>query len=640
MTLRKKTLIIILISLICAISIFYISARIFLLGSFKKLEDKDTKKHIQIALRSIAHSLEVIDSKTGDWANWDDTYAFIQNRNPEYIKTNPSDKTFSELEINVMLFINSSGNIVYSKAFDLLNGKEISMPQSLLAHLSENRLLLMHDNIQSKHTGIILLTEGPMLIASRPILTSEGKGPVRGALIFGRFLDDEEIQRIIKDIQFPIAFIRFDSVDMPTDFKSAKSLLSEEKPVVTIPINDKKISGYTILKDIYGNPALMLRADLERDIFQHGTKTIFSFIFLLILIGLFLGLIIILFLNKLVLNRILALSKNVRNIAIKRDLTMRIPVEGGDELSTFSEEMNRMLEELNRADMLLRESEEKFRDIFKNANDMIQIVDAEGRFLDVNRKWCETLGYTKEEAMQMRFTDIVRKDQIPHCIETFKRVVNGESIEHMETVYISKDGREIYVEGSINPSFKGNKFSICRGIMRDITIRKQMEKRLEHLAVTDTLTNTYNRTKFDEVIKKEISRVKRYSHPLSLIMFDVDHFKRINDTHGHIYGDYVLKTLTNIVKENMRETDYLIRWGGEEFIILSPNTDLNNAKVLSERIRKAVEEYSFEKNQKVTVSFGVTEFRQYDIEDTFVKRADDALYKAKEAGRNRVEVSI
>lgn len=271
---------------------------------------------------------------------------------------------------------------------------------------------------------------------------------------------------------------------------------------------------------------------------------------------------------------------------------------------------------------------------------MIQIVGADGRFLDVNRKWCKTLGYTKEEAMQMRFTDIVRKDQIPHCIGTFKRVVNGESIEHMETVYISKDGREIYVEGSINPSFKGNKFSICRGIMRDITIRKQMEKKLEHLAVTDALTNAYNRTKFDDVIKSEIGRVKRYSHPLSLIMFDIDHFKRINDTHGHIYGDYVLKTLTNIVKENMRETDYLIRWGGEEFIILSPNTDLNNAKVLSERIRKAVEEYSFEKNQKVTVSFGVTQFRQYDIEDTFVKRADDALYKAKEAGRNRVEVSI
>lgn len=348
MTLRKKTLIIILILLICTISIFYISARIFLLKSFKKLEDKDTKKHVQIALRSIARSIEVIDSKTGDWANWDDTYAFIQNRNPEYIKTNPSDKAFSELGINVMLFINSSGNIVYSKAFDLLYGKEIPMPQSLLAHLSENRLLSMHDNIQSKHTGIILLTEGPMLIASRPILTSEGKGPVRGALIFGRFLDDEEIQRIIEDIQFPIVFIRFDSVNMPTDFNSAKSLLSEEKPVVTIPINDKKISGYTILKDIYGNPALMLRADLERDIFQHGRKTIFSFIFLLILIGLILGLLIILFLNKLVLNRILALSENVKNIAIKRDLTMRFPVEGKDELSTFSEEMNRMLEELNR----------------------------------------------------------------------------------------------------------------------------------------------------------------------------------------------------------------------------------------------------------------------------------------------------
>ncbi len=353
-----------------------------------------------------------------------------------------------------------------------------------------------------------------------------------------------------------------------------------------------------------------------------------------------LGLLIMLFLNKLVLNRILALTKNVREIAQRRDLSIRIPVKGKDELTIFSIEFNRMLEELSRADIVVRNSEEKFKDIFENANDMIQIVNEEGRFLDVNRKWCETLGFSKEEAKQKHFTDIVRKDQIPYCIENFKKVVNGESIEQLETIYISKDGREIYVEGNINPSFKDGKFYVCRGIMRDITMRKQMEQKLVQLATTDALTNAYNRAKFEELIKSEIGRVKRYYYPLSLIMFDIDHFKKINDKHGHIYGDYILKTLTEIVKENMRKTDYLIRWGGEEFMIISPNTDVINAKVLSERIRKAVEDFNFDKNEKVTLSFGVTHYIQSDTEDTFVKRADDALYKAKEAGRNRVEVSV
>ena len=123
-------------------------------------------------------------------------------------------------------------------------------------------------------------------------------------------------------------------------------------------------------------------------------------------------------------------------------------------------------------------------------------------------------------------------------------------------------------------------------------------------------------------------------------MFDIDHFKKVNDTYGHAVGDYVLKTLSQIAKKNIREIDYLIRWGGEEFIVIALDTKLRGAEVLAEKIRKAIEDYNFEKVGRVTVSFGVTQFTQDDTEDSFMKRADDALYQAKEKGRNRVEKSI
>jgi len=127
---------------------------------------------------------------------------------------------------------------------------------------------------------------------------------------------------------------------------------------------------------------------------------------------------------------------------------------------------------------------------------------------------------------------------------------------------------------------------------------------------------------------------------LSLIMFDIDHFKKVNDTYGHAVGDYVLQTLTQIVKMDLRETDYLVRWGGEEFIIIAPDTDVRRAEILAERVRKSAEEYSFDQVGTVTVSFGVTQFTGDDTEDTFIKRTDDALYSAKRMGRNRVEVIV
>jgi diguanylate cyclase (GGDEF)-like protein len=123
-------------------------------------------------------------------------------------------------------------------------------------------------------------------------------------------------------------------------------------------------------------------------------------------------------------------------------------------------------------------------------------------------------------------------------------------------------------------------------------------------------------------------------------MFDIDRFKEVNDTYGHTVGDYVLRTLTQIVKANLRETDYLVRWGGEEFIIIAPDTDLKKAKILAERNRKASEKYKYDHAGTITVSFGVTQFIKDDNEDTVIKRVDDALYEAKRKGRNRVIVNV
>ena len=172
----------------------------------------------------------------------------------------------------------------------------------------------------------------------------------------------------------------------------------------------------------------------------------------------------------------------------------------------------------------------------------------------------------------------------------------------------------------------------------EIEVRKKVEKALEEIAITDPLTLLYNRRKFTELLSYEIERERRYKSGLFLIMCDIDHFKAINDNYGHGVGDEVLKTFSNIIKNSIRMSDSVARWGGEEFIVLVTNTEVDRAILIAEKLRKLVEDTKFKKVEKVTASFGVAWYEGGDTQETLIGRADKALYKAKSSGRNSVEV--
>jgi diguanylate cyclase (GGDEF)-like protein len=159
---------------------------------------------------------------------------------------------------------------------------------------------------------------------------------------------------------------------------------------------------------------------------------------------------------------------------------------------------------------------------------------------------------------------------------------------------------------------------------------------LEQLAQTDQLTGAVNRRALELVLEKEISKAKRHDYPLSIIYFDVDHFKRVNDRYGHPAGDRVLIRLVGLMQSRLRESDMLARWGGEEFLVLLSYTDLADAVRIAEELRLLVEHASFAEPEHVTCSFGVASLHKDDTQERLVKRGDEALYRAKAAGRNRV----
>lgn len=150
------------------------------------------------------------------------------------------------------------------------------------------------------------------------------------------------------------------------------------------------------------------------------------------------------------------------------------------------------------------------------------------------------------------------------------------------------------------------------------------------------MTKLYNRNKFNELLKYQLRFANRYKVPISLILFDIDFFKKINDNFGHDIGDSVLKKLATLLKKECRESDILARWGGEEFICLLPSSDHSGCREFAEKLRKIIEEKKFRGTPQITVSIGATTYRENESFDSMFKRCDKALYEAKQSGRNRV----
>jgi len=283
---------------------------------------------------------------------------------------------------------------------------------------------------------------------------------------------------------------------------------------------------------------------------------------------------------------------------------------------------------------LLRDRESLWHALFAQSRDGVVVLDQTGKVYETNQRFADILGYTMEEMYQLHVWDwahgLTREDLLGMI-----RDIDGDG-HHFETQQVRKDGSLVDIELSNSRTFfRGQKLILC--ICRDITERKAAERRIRYLATTDTLTGTSNRGEFSRRLAEEIARAHRHGRPLGLVMFDLDHFKRINDRHGHDAGDAVLRGVMEVVRQRVRLGDAIGRWGGEEFMLLLPESALPNTLVTAERLRAGIEAQRFALAERVTASFGVVVLERGEGFDALVKRADVALYRAKSAGRNRVE---
>ena len=273
----------------------------------------------------------------------------------------------------------------------------------------------------------------------------------------------------------------------------------------------------------------------------------------------------------------------------------------------------------------------------EQTDDLLLMTDVEGKIIYVNKRLVEKMGYTKEELIGQQ-TNIFKSGK--HSRRFYKRLwdtILAAKKYNGLIVNRTKAGKRIYLETTITPVFdKEGSLESFVSTSKDVTYQIKTKKRLKNLAMVDTLTKVLNRYAIDKEIDYYISVAQRHSVPFSLIMLDIDYFKKINDTYGHYIGDVVLKNISKLLRKNIRKIDKLGRWGGEEFIIILHATTQRRAVQKAEELRKLIEKNIIDKKYKITASIGVTSYRQEERKNSLLTRVDDALYRAKEKGRNCV----
>jgi len=479
MTLRIKTFIIIGITLISLITVMYIVSTHIMLKEFSRLEEERAELNVKRGLDAWQENLKSLDTTVIDWARWDDTYRFLEDLNEEYIEVNMDDTTFNNIRINVILCISPSGKIFYGKSFDLEKQSEIPLPEDVQDFIFSNSVIYEHSDLESGIAGVIDFMGKPLLLSSRPVLTSAHEGPIRGAFLMGRYLDESEIKSLADVTHLSLTISPLNK--RTSEYKEICNLLKDKK-IVTKLSGEENIAGYSIIRDINDKDFLLLQVLCSRDIYRQGQVSTYYLIMSLLILGIIFLTVTLLLLEKMVLSPLSRLSSSVVDIGERRDLSTRLEISGNDEITFLSREINKMLSGLEQSDENLRESEEKYRSLFAN---MINCFAYHKILLDDNNNPVDYIFLEVNNSFEV-FTGLKREDitgkRVTEVIPEIKKSLFDWIVAYGN---VALTGQEAWLEQYFEPMDKW--FSICAysyeknyfaTVFSDITERKIYEKEL------------------------------------------------------------------------------------------------------------------------------------------------------------------
>ncbi|MCX5828238.1 MAG: ATP-binding protein [Deltaproteobacteria bacterium] len=510
MTLSKKTFIIVCVTFIGLMAVLYFITSNILSKGFDVIEDDSIKNNVERVRSAIDYECEAVDTTAGDYAGWDDTYVFVQKKNEKYINANMNNTTFAQLKVNVVIILNKKGEVVFSTGYDRKEDKQIALSSEIMEHVRVGSFLASHESIKSNKKGILLLKNGSVILASRPILTSKYTGPIMGTLIMGRNLDEDIIQKWSK-LTRTVLSLQPLSNDGVGKKKEATSVPAD---IIVKEISSDIIEGETQIYDVYGAPAYLLSVRMPRPVYLQEQRTTRYLIASSLAVFMIFALAIIWLLKKSIIARLVKIGQDVNKIGTDADFSARITVAGKDELTRLGSEINGMIEKLEestqelrethntlyqtnqvlleqieerqRTEAALRQSEERFSAVFKaSPTPKALVVANDATVLDVNERFTRLFGYAKNEILGQKSEDVlqIRKDEWNGIVEKLRKMGFLRD-EYSRVVTKGGDIRECLI--SAEQVSLGDEEVVILSL-QDMTEYKRMEIRLQRAQKMEAL---------------------------------------------------------------------------------------------------------------------------------------------------------
>jgi PAS domain S-box-containing protein len=484
MSLRKKTLLLIGLTLVGLVALLYTSSRTILLDSYARLEEQDVQQHILRTESLLADELANLRAVAWNWASWDDTYHFVEDADQGFIDAYFNEGAFQVYRLNLILLVNTDGEAVFARAYDLTPQQVVPVPRSLNQHLTTEGLLLDPQGERGNVTGLVVLPEGALVVAAQPIRPRRSEEASRGTLILGRYLEADRLEHrnTGEQVSFSAASAHADGMG-----------LAAETPMLVEPMDEQSVAGYTLINDIYGSPGIILNVEIPRSAYQQGQTSLSYLLLSLVVVGVASGVVTLVLLERLVLARVAKLNQGASRIASSGDLTARLPVVGKDELCSLSGSMNAMLDALQQSqDNLHRLNTELEGRVaertaeLENKNALLQaildtmgegvIYTTDGEIHYVNQALAEMTGFQVEELVGQPDTMLQKSTVSNDKGWLITARLADAALERGELVFRRKDESRLTVAVTATRVTLGDR----RGrvaIVRDITQEKELEER-------------------------------------------------------------------------------------------------------------------------------------------------------------------
>jgi PAS domain S-box-containing protein len=461
-----------------------------ILPSFRESELEEAQEDLTRASGALQSEIENLDLFLFDWSAWDDTYAFVAAPNETYERANLIDLTFTQNRLNLIYFIDTTGKVVWGRAFDLEEEKPIEMDEFPARKWAVTHPLLQHPSTESRLTGVFLTKRGPILLSSRPIITSNNAGPIRGTMLMGRFLDDKMVHRLCEQAQVNMRVFPLNDENLSPEAQEALAGITKDSPVLFRERGDSFLDVYGIVPGIGGEPAVLLRVEVARDIMARGREA-FRVMWLTTMILTLTSLAILLALLQMaVVSPITKLTNHVTHVGATDGLTL-LPAPGGrDEVGALAREFNHMVRRIQsgraervRAEDALRESEARIRAIIDKAPDGIITIDETGLIETFNPAAERLFQYSREEAVGKPMRELA-PGLYPDAGADAQRLQGPVPPSGIEGLARRKDGSAFPIHWTVSEARVGAR-SLFTAIVRDVTELKQMHEsvfRAEHLA--------------------------------------------------------------------------------------------------------------------------------------------------------------